>query len=128
MIPIEHVDHIIGVPIFHAERLAAGTLGLGVGGLALAMATESPTVTWGMVALAIVSMTALWIRSYYAYLQAQLKFDTRLRHVDALTKEVAELRIWKESATCLRLDCPERRPVGGNTLPGGQSPHDKPSG
>lgn len=122
MIPIDHLDRIIGIPIFHAERLTAGTLGLGVGGLVLAVTTESPTVTWGMVALAIVSMTALWIRSYYAYLQAQLKFDVRLRHMDALTKEVAELRIWKESATCLKMDCPERRPSSGHSL------YDKPSG
>lgn len=114
MIPIEQLDRILGMPILHAGRLTAGTLSLGVGGLVLAVTTESPTVTWGMVALAIVSMTALWIRSYYAYLQAQLKFDARLRHMDALTKEVAELRIWKESATCLKLDCPERRPTGGH--------------
>lgn len=114
MISIETLGRISEIQSLHTGRLAASTLGVGVGGLVLAVATESPTVTWGMVALAIVSMTALWIRSYYAYLQAQLRFDARLRHMDALTKEVAELRIWKESATCLKLDCPERRPTSGS--------------
>lgn len=95
-----------GVNSAHMGTHTACTFIASIGGLVLGEITNSPTVTWAMVFLALISMGTLWIRSYYSYLQAQLRSD---RHMRQLKDELYELRAWKESIGCLRVDCNLRK-------------------
>lgn len=107
----------------HMGTHTACTFLASIGGIVVGEITNSPTVTWAMVFLALISMFTLWIRSYYSYLQAQLRSD---RYMRQLKDEVAELRIWKEAAGCLHFDCPNRSLPGH--LPDPELRYKKPNG
>lgn len=70
------------------QILFGGTAGTGIGGAILAQATQSPTVTYGSLALAGMGLASLWLREHYQARRIRLETERLRASTERLRAEI----------------------------------------